>query len=71
MYSSAAKQWAQMEGQNCREMPGAAGLQRVLEEKSGDAGTSPGVCDASAACCRLRERGPVCFEPKRADEGLA
>jgi hypothetical protein len=37
--SSAAKQWAQMEGRNCREMPGAAGLQRVLEDKSGDAGT--------------------------------
>jgi hypothetical protein len=29
------------------------------------------VCDAGAACCSLRERGPVCFEPKRADEGLA
>jgi hypothetical protein len=29
------------------------------------------VCNAGAACCSLRERGPVCFEPKRADEGLA
>jgi hypothetical protein len=46
---------------NCREMPGAAGLQRVLEEKSGDAGTSPGVCDAGAACCSFAGEGPCLF----------
>lgn len=40
-------------------MPGAAGLQRVLEEESGDAGTSPGECDAGAACCSSRERGAL------------
>lgn len=42
-------------------MPGAAGLERVLEEKSGDAGTRLRACDAGAASRSWRVRGPVCF----------
>lgn len=45
-----------MENGNCREMPGAAGLQRVLEEEPGDAGTKALVCAMrarpAAACGR-------------------
>lgn len=47
--------------EGCREMPGAAGLERVLEEKSGGAGTRPCACDAGAASRNWRVRGPVCF----------
>lgn len=46
--------------------PGAAGLQRVLEDKSGDTGNRPWLCDAGAAYCSWRERSPVCFVPKLA-----
>jgi hypothetical protein len=47
-------------GRNCREMPGAAGLQRVLEEESGDAGTSPGV-RCRRGLLQLAGEGPCLF----------
>lgn len=33
---------------SCREMPDTRSLRRVLERRSGDAATSPDVCDADA-----------------------
>lgn len=53
-------------------MPGAAGLQRVLEEEPGDAGTKALVCAMRARPAAACGRGAhVCFEPKLAGEGLA
>ena len=46
--------------------PGAAGLQRVLEDESGDAGSRPWLCDAGGGLLQLGGRGGlfVWSEPK-------
>jgi hypothetical protein len=51
------------ESRSCRESPGTAGPQRVLERRSRDAGTSPDVCNADAGCCSSAGEGLFVSSP--------